>query len=121
MSTELTQQQREAMEALEYVAQAEDAVSVIHQIRFRAEIERIRTCILNSTPTREDCPVEFSEWLCREIPPGTVVTSPAWWAPRIYRRAMLAAVPTPEDSRHWPEDHGHYIGVPVADDPDRQE
>ena len=24
--------------------------------------------------------------------------------------------PTP-----WPEDHGHYIGVPVADDPDRQE
>ena len=23
--------------------------------------------------------------------------------------------------RYWPEDHGHYIGVPVADDPDRQE
>ena len=21
----------------------------------------------------------------------------------------------------WPEDHGNYIGVPVADDPDRQE
>ena len=26
-----------------------------------------------------------------------------------------------EALRDWPEDHGHYIGVPVADDPDRQE
>lgn len=30
---------------------------------------------------------EFTEWLLREIPPGTVISSPKWWLPRIWRRA----------------------------------
>lgn len=34
------------------------------------------------------CPTEFAEWLQRKIPPGTVISSPTWWAPRIYRRAL---------------------------------
>lgn len=32
----------------------------------------------------------FDEWLAREIPPGTIINNPHWWAPRIYR-AVLAA------------------------------
>lgn len=32
---------------------------------------------------------QFTEWLCREMPPGTVVGDPEWWAKRIYR--LLAA------------------------------
>lgn len=41
-------------------------------------------------------PAEFVEWLCREIPPGTVISDPKWWAPRIYR-AMHAAAPDGPD------------------------
>lgn len=36
----------------------------------------------------------FAAWLAREIPPGTVISNPAWWAPRILR-AALRATPQP--------------------------
>jgi len=29
---------------------------------------------------------EFTEWLAREMPPGTVISDPRWWAPRIAAR-----------------------------------
>ena len=32
----------------------------------------------------------FVEWLCREAPPGTVISDPKWWAPRIYRQIAHA-------------------------------
>ena len=100
MTDQLTQQ-REALEALEYVAQAEDAVSVIHQIRFRAEIERIRTCILNSTPVPEG-------WQLVPVEPTHNMKEAGvdrhWPQPisgermALLYRAMLAAAPTPEGS-----------------------
>lgn len=37
-------------------------------------------------------PQDFADWIAREIPPGTVISNPAWWAPKIYR-AMLPAAP----------------------------
>lgn len=32
----------------------------------------------------------FTEWLLREMPPGTVISNPSWWAPRIYAAAHRA-------------------------------
>lgn len=28
---------------------------------------------------------QFTEWLAREMPPGTVISNPRWWAPKIIR------------------------------------
>lgn len=33
---------------------------------------------------------DFASWLTREMPPGTVIASPAWWAPRIFSYARIA-------------------------------
>jgi hypothetical protein len=33
---------------------------------------------------------DFASWLAREMPPGTVIASPAWWAPRILSYARIA-------------------------------
>lgn len=42
-----------------------------------------------------EVPAEFVEWVKREIPPGTVISDPEWWASRIYR-ALLRAAAQPE-------------------------
>jgi hypothetical protein len=33
----------------------------------------------------------FADWLKREMPPGTVISDPAWWAPRILRAAIATS------------------------------
>lgn len=43
--------------------------------------------------------VVFADWLAREMPPGTVISSPAWWAPRILRAVARATPPAPVDVR----------------------
>lgn len=35
--------------------------------------------------------VRFADWLAREMPAGTVISDPAWWAPRILRAAQHGA------------------------------
>ena len=40
-------------------------------------------------PTDEKWFADFAAWLAREMPAGTVVADPLWWAPRI-ARAVLA-------------------------------
>lgn len=49
----------------------------------------------------------FADWLAREMPPGTVISNPAWWAPRILRQiARLAAAPGEGiEQRAVPFDH----------------
>lgn len=42
---------------------------------------------------------KFEEWLCKEMPPGTIIGDPSWWAPRIERQvraALLADAPDVE-------------------------
>jgi hypothetical protein len=34
----------------------------------------------------------FEQWLVREIPPGTVISNPLWWAPKI-RQALQSGEP----------------------------
>jgi hypothetical protein len=45
---------------------------------------------------------DFVAWLQREMPAGTVISDPAWWAPRILRAAQVAASPVTE-ARGEPE------------------
>lgn len=39
----------------------------------------------------EEASQELAEWFCREMPPGTVVGDPRWWAPRIVKAVLRAA------------------------------
>lgn len=51
-------------------------------------------CALNGPPPAEPSdamPTEFADWLAREMPPYTVIGDPGWWAPRIWRAALVSA------------------------------
>ena len=56
---------------------------------------------LAAQPAPSKPPAAFAEWVAREIPPGTIISDPAWWAPKMWRAAMRAhpaAQPAPEPS-----------------------
>ena len=126
MTDQLTQQQREALEALEILVPDGHPASGCYAEGQNARA-LVRTYILNSTPT-PSVPVsrlrEIADAHFRKSVDITVSGDAA------ARHALISAIlyslaeeaegddPTPEA---WPEDHGRYIGVPVADDPDRQE
>lgn len=44
-----------------------------------------------------DIPASFVEYVAREIPPGTVISNPEWWTPRLWR-AACAGLPTQKPS-----------------------
>jgi hypothetical protein len=44
-----------------------------------------------------DMPASFAEYVAREIPPGTVISNPAWWATRLWR-AACTGLTTPQPS-----------------------
>lgn len=51
----------------------------------------------------------FADWLAREMPPGTVISNPRWWAPRIaaaYERTRWACCCTAASSRVCAYDTG---------------
>jgi hypothetical protein len=39
----------------------------------------------------------FEQWLVREIPPGTVISNPLWWAPKI-RQALQSGEPVVDEA-----------------------
>lgn len=43
----------------------------------------------------------LAEWLEREMPPGTVISDPRWWAKRIAARAYAATL---QAKPEWPSD-----------------
>jgi hypothetical protein len=56
---------------------------------------------------RSEAEIAFEEWLTREMPGGTIISNPAWWAPRILLVAKwilrakgdLASAPAAGDAR----------------------
>ena len=52
---------------------------------------------------------------------GNMMDADGISASQSYLRRLDSILEGLEALRDWPEDHGNYIGVPVADDPDRQE
>lgn len=51
---------------------------------------------LYAAPPAAAVPTDFAEWLAREMPAGTVIGDPHWWAKLIARRfAQFAATQTP--------------------------
>lgn len=57
---------------------------------------------------------DFAAWLRREMPAGTVISNPDWWAPRILRRAQLHQ-PAPSGQQDNP---GGWKLVPIEPTPD---
>jgi hypothetical protein len=61
-------------------------------------------------PTDEAWFANFSEWLAREMPAGTVIGDPGWWAPRIAAELLTIAAdlkevePVPVSERPWERD-----------------
>ena len=55
---------------------------------------------------RSEAEIGFEDWLTRQMPKGTVISNPAWWAPRILRAVerliraeeQLAAAPAAGDA-----------------------
>lgn len=63
------------------------------------------TELRSSPPTVSDY-ADFAAWLAREMPAGTIIGDPLWWAPRIARRAAQllqrqALVPVSVSERPW--------------------
>lgn len=60
----------------------------------------------------------FTRWLEREMRPGTVISNPTWWAPRLWRAMQRAwkdtADPTDPSGALWAvlEYGGHREGCP---------
>jgi len=58
---------------------------------------------LAAQPAPSKPPAAFAEWVAREIPPGTIISDPAWWAPKMWRAAMRAH-PAPPTSAPEPSE-----------------
>jgi len=54
---------------------------------------------------RSQAEIGFEEWLIRQMPKGTVISNPAWWAPRILSAAMRSV-----------RANGHQDAAPAAGD-----
>lgn len=53
---------------------------------------------------------DFTAWLCREMPAGTVIGDPAWWAPKI-----IAALSAPLDAQPVASiDSDEFLGRAIA-------
>lgn len=74
---------------------------VRHLSAARYEITNFGLSVLNgdfSTPqpgmvtVPRKMPQEFCEWLESQMPPRTIISNPTWWAPKIYRAAIDAAL-----------------------------
>lgn len=50
----------------------------------------------------------FAHWLQREMPTGTIISDPYWWATRIYK-AVLAAAPQPPQADALAADHADTV------------
>jgi hypothetical protein len=46
-------------------------------------------------PVSVEVKSDFAEWLAREMPPGTIISDPRWWAPRIEKAIAALAKPFP--------------------------
>lgn len=63
---------------------------------------------LSAQPAAPQEDADLSEWLQKEIPPGTIISNPVWWAKRIAARmrtchANNAATETADGKRQWDE------------------
>ncbi|MEQ7866530.1 hypothetical protein ACCP99_08050 [Xanthomonas sp. NCPPB 3443] len=45
---------------------------------------------LQAAPAAAGVPELFVQWLEREMPPGTIIGKPAWWAPKLARALRSA-------------------------------
>jgi len=49
----------------------------------------------STLPSDEGWFIDFAKWLAREMPPGTVISNPMWWAPRVARAVLTRYLDNP--------------------------
>lgn len=66
-----------------------------HETALWAAAWRCKNAALSAADAARDGSASgaFAEWLAREMPPGTIISDPLWWAPRIER--AIAALRQP--------------------------
>ena len=65
-------------------------------------------------PIAGDAEARFMLWLMKEMPAGTVIGTPSWWSPRIFK-AVLRAIEVQEQVRPSPEEPTEtYHGIGCA-------
>ena len=55
------------------------------------EITRLRAELATARREGMEMPPEFLEWMKREMPSGTHIHNPEWWASRVWKAAIRAA------------------------------
>jgi len=69
----------------------QDALSALDDAR-RAARAALSGATVSAQATQAE-QTDFAAWLAQEMPAGTIIGDPAWWAPRILRAAQAPAVP----------------------------
>jgi hypothetical protein len=71
---------------------------------------------LNNTACGDPAPAfDFAAWLAREMPAGTVIADPAWWAPRILRAVLRSSPRVSEQADE--RGHNHAKVLAMSDGP----
>lgn len=65
--------------------------------RVNSIVEYVGQLIARNEVSAESVAESFADWLAREMPPGTVIGDPRWWAPKIERMYRVTH-PTPAAS-----------------------
>ena len=79
------------------------------------------TTTQSPTPAASDAAIangeKFAYWLAREMPPGTVIGNPYWWAPRIVRalNSLTSKAEAPREVVDY-----NYNGDPIYSTPPAQ-
>lgn len=93
-------QRREAIEALEtLVDAAKDEGGWLWPDVAEHEAQKVRRYLTAPPTVPEDAPAAFVHWLVREMPPGTTIGNPGWWAPKIWREVRRALAQHSEPGR----------------------
>lgn len=61
-----------------------------------------------------EMPASFADYVTREMPPGTVISRPLWWAPRLWRAAQSAAPSSAEQAGAQPVSVADELPAPSA-------
>jgi hypothetical protein len=70
-----------------------------------------------SAPYYPAMPQAFADYMAQQMPPGTVISEPLWWAPRIWRTAMrLYAAPPAANNYHDAARAARHEGISAMSD-----
>jgi hypothetical protein len=69
----------------------------------REEITLLRAALATARREGMEMPDAFMQWVKREMPPGTVINSPEWWASKMWGAALATARREGKSGEHLSE------------------